>query len=302
MTTRGSSGRDSGGVARQRVHVASLPGGEGGAPHQGCGRQQLASPGFAQRPHPLALPPAEPATATAPAPTQATTQVTAAPHQPGRWARGAGRGTLPRDLPSGGAGPPDTRPPHGNGNGTAAPRNAQTKPATLRPAWGRRGSGPGRGDLSTPPRHTDPPAADRAAPGARGCLATPTARVYPMGARLRQRVTGTGIMGHPTGQGGGAQRHGPPSPPSPPRSPPGLRATAAPALRPPLRAEGTFPLPEGTPRGGRSWIRTPRAPALPSACSRTGRGRRASPHQRARMTHRPRPGAACDDEPEHRVC
>ena len=36
-------------------------------------------------------------------------------------------------------------------NGTAAPRKAQTKRPTLRPAWGRQGRGPGRGDLSPPP-------------------------------------------------------------------------------------------------------------------------------------------------------
>ena len=40
-------------------------------------RQQLAPPGLAQRPRPLALPPAQPAAATAPAPTQAAAQVRA---------------------------------------------------------------------------------------------------------------------------------------------------------------------------------------------------------------------------------
>ena len=68
---------DPGGVTRQGADVAGLPGGGGGAPHHGCGRQQLAPPGHAQRPHPLALPPAKPAAATAPTPTQAATQVTA---------------------------------------------------------------------------------------------------------------------------------------------------------------------------------------------------------------------------------
>ena len=66
-----------GGVARQGAYVAGLPGIGGGAPHHGRGRQQLAAPGLAQRPHPLALPPAQPTTATAPAPTQAAAQVTA---------------------------------------------------------------------------------------------------------------------------------------------------------------------------------------------------------------------------------
>ena len=68
---------DPGGVAQQGADVAGLPGRGGGAPHCGRGRQQLAHPGLAQRPRPLALRPAQPATATAPAPTQAAAQVTA---------------------------------------------------------------------------------------------------------------------------------------------------------------------------------------------------------------------------------
>ena len=151
-----------------------------------------------------------------------------------------------------------------------------------------------------PSRHTDPAAADRAAPGAHGRPSTPTARVYPRGARQRQRVTGTGARGHPTGQVGGEQRRGPPSPQSPPRSPPGLWAAGAPALCPPRGPGDVPPPPEGTvtPGGGRSWIRTPRAPAPSNACSRGGRDQRASPHQRARTTHGARPGAARDDQKE----
>ena len=38
---------DPGGVARQGASVAGLPGRGSGAPHHGCGRQQLAPPGFA---------------------------------------------------------------------------------------------------------------------------------------------------------------------------------------------------------------------------------------------------------------
>ena len=57
--------------------MAGLPGRGSVAPHHGCGRQQLASPGSAQRPRPLALPPAQPAAATAPAPPQAAAQVMA---------------------------------------------------------------------------------------------------------------------------------------------------------------------------------------------------------------------------------
>ena len=107
----GPPGGDSGSVARQGAGVAGLPGGGGGAPHHGCGRQQLAPPVFAQRPRPLALPPAEPATATTPTPTQAATQVTATPRPPRRRARESGRGAVPRGAPPGGAGPPDPRPP-----------------------------------------------------------------------------------------------------------------------------------------------------------------------------------------------
>ena len=106
----GPPGGDLGGVARQRADVAGLPGGGGGAPHHGCGSQQLAPPGLPQRPRPLALPPAEPATATAPTPTQAATQVTATPRRPRRRARESGRGTVPRGAPAGGAGPPNPHP------------------------------------------------------------------------------------------------------------------------------------------------------------------------------------------------
>ena len=77
-------GGDLGGVAQQGADVDGFPRGRGSAPHHRCGCQQLAPPGLTQRPHPLALPPAEPAAATAPALTQATTQVTAAPRRPRR--------------------------------------------------------------------------------------------------------------------------------------------------------------------------------------------------------------------------
>ena len=76
---------DLGGVAGQGAGVAGLPGRGGGAPHHGRGRQQLAPPGLAQRPRPLALPPAQPAAATAPAPTQAAAQVTAQTADAREW-------------------------------------------------------------------------------------------------------------------------------------------------------------------------------------------------------------------------
>ena len=68
---------DPGGVARQGGDVAGLPERGGDGPHHGHGRQQLAPPSLAQRPRPLALPPVQPAAATAPAPTQAAAQVMA---------------------------------------------------------------------------------------------------------------------------------------------------------------------------------------------------------------------------------
>ena len=76
---------DPGGVARQGANVAGLPGRMSGTPHHGCGRQQLAPPGLAQRPRPLALPPAQPAAATAPAPEQAAAQLTAQTAHARKW-------------------------------------------------------------------------------------------------------------------------------------------------------------------------------------------------------------------------
>ena len=76
---------DPGGVARQGADVAVLPGRGSGTPHHGRGRQQLPPPGLAQRPRPLALPPAQPAAATAPAPTQAAAQVTAQTADARKW-------------------------------------------------------------------------------------------------------------------------------------------------------------------------------------------------------------------------
>ena len=88
--------------------MAGIPGGGGGAPRHGRGGQQLAAPGPAHRPQPLALPPEEPAAAPAPAPTQAVAQVTAAPggYVPRRQAQGSGRGPAARDTPPADPGPP----------------------------------------------------------------------------------------------------------------------------------------------------------------------------------------------------
>ena len=88
---------DLGGVGKQGADVAGLPGRGSGAPHHGCGHQQLGPLGLAQRPRQRALPPAQPAAATAPAPTQAAAQMTAQ--------------TADARKEGGGAGPPDPRPP-----------------------------------------------------------------------------------------------------------------------------------------------------------------------------------------------
>ena len=78
---------DPGGVARQGADVVGFPGRGGPAPHHGRGRQQLGPPGLAQRPRPLTLPPAQPATATAPSPRQAAVQVTAQTVDAREWGR-----------------------------------------------------------------------------------------------------------------------------------------------------------------------------------------------------------------------
>ena len=144
-----------------------------------------------------------------------------------------------------------------------------------------------------PRRRTDPLAADRTAPDARGRPATPTARVYPGGARRVRRMAGR----RPTGRGG--RGGGSPFPPPIVLPSPSLGATGA-TLRPP-GAEGAPPLPQKGPRrggGGCDWTCTPRAPAPPAACSRGGRGRQASPHQRAGATRRGSLGAAHGGAPE----
>ena len=93
-------------------------------------------------------------------------------------------------------------------------------------------------------------------------------------------------------------RRGAPPPTPPPLPRPGLGATVA-ALRPP-GANGTPPPPRGTATrgGGCGWTCTPRARAPRAACSRRGRIRRASPHQRAGATRAPSLGAARGGAPE----
>ena len=166
--------------------------------------------------------------------------------------------------------PPLKRPLHPGCGGTTAEAGARTP--CLLPARGRRGRGPGRG-------------ADRAQrrrpPG------------NPHGTGVPRWGTLETTDGRPTPGGAGRPPHPPPA------SPPSLGATGA-ALRPP-GAEGTPPPPrrDRDAGGGRcGWTCTPRAPAPPAACSRGGRGRRASPHQRAGATRTPSLGAAHGSAPE----
>ena len=165
--------------------------------------RQNAAPGE-QRPPPH-LPPPLP---LRPKSGRRQTEETAAPHPPRR-----GRCT--------------------GGEGAPRPRQAPARPARCRPTADRRRpgrrkrSGPFRGrpgedgganqgggvppPSPPPPRRTDLLTADRTAPDARGRPATPTARVYPGGARRRQRMAGRRPMGR-------GSRGAPPPPP--PRSPP----------------------------------------------------------------------------------
>ena len=122
---------DRGGVARQKADVAGLPGRGGGGPHHRCARQQLAPPGLAQRPHPLALLPAKPATATAQIPTQAAAQVTAQTTGAREWGGDSAAG-----RPPGSTGPPDPRPPQ---------RYSATEGRAPPPVGGRAGTTSARG-------------------------------------------------------------------------------------------------------------------------------------------------------------
>ena len=97
-----------------------------------------------------------------------------------------------------------------------------------------------------------------------------------------------------TGRGG----RGAALPTPPPLPPPAWEPQERPSAPPEPRGR---PPPQKGPRrggGGCGWTCTPRAPAPPAACSRGGRGRRASPHQRARATRAPSLGAVHGGTPE----
>ena len=160
-----------------------------------------------------------------------------------------GRGRRPHALPA--AGRRRTGGAQEGANGAALPEAGPGKTG----ARTRAGGFPPPPPL---PRRTDPLAADRAAPNARGRPATPTARVYPGGARRKQRMAGRRL----TRRGGGGAA--PPHPPRPP--PPSLGATGA-ALRPPGAEGAPPPPPEGTATQG-GGMRLDLHTARPSAPSR----------------------------------
>ena len=191
------------------------------------------------------------------------------------------------DKRNGGPTPPSRRPLHPGCGGTTAeagahtpclrpadgglatPRTAQTERPYQRPAQGRRGREPGWGGSPPPP----PAALTRRRPT--GPRPTPAAARQPP----RQEYTPEGHAGgngrqadaRRGGGGGGAAPH------PPPRTPPKLGSHRS--GPPPPRSRGDAPPPQKGPRrggGGCGWN-----------CSRGGRGREASPNQRAGATRAP---------------
>ena len=197
---------------------------------------------------------------------------------PSRWlAPGAGTAMPPPPQPSGGdargpEGPPHSPPPlplrpmsgqrqteetaaphpprRGRctrGEGAPRPWQAPARPARCRPTADRRRPGrrkrSGSAPPPPPPRRTGPSAADRTAFDACGRPATPTARVYPGGARRRQRMAGQ----RPTGRGGGGVA---PPPPPPARSPPQLGSHGSGPLPPRSPGDAPPPAQKGPRRGG----------------------------------------------------
>ena len=132
------------GWARPGADMAGFPGGGGGAPRHGRGGQQLAAPGPAHRPHPLALPPEEPARRRSPDPhasgssgdgharRQWSGAQHAGPRTPGDGhGGGGGSGPTARDTPPAGPGPPIL-------SGPPTPPQSAQREDTRRPRSGRR--------------------------------------------------------------------------------------------------------------------------------------------------------------------
>ena len=311
----GPPDRDSSGVACQGADVAGFPGGGGGAPHHGREGQQLAPPSPAQRPHPVALPPAEPTNAAVPAPTQAAAQVTAAPggDDSRRWARGGGEGPVTRDTPPAGPGPPTQSaplipPPYGAAEGRAPPpvgERAVVTSARMRVARETH-CATDRQPLTTDPR--PPPQRHhavrrrqregRGAPG-RGPAQRPSARRMEASTRgVRPPPStagppGPGPPGRPLAAAGerhqGKERdYGEPPPslsPPDPRTAGGRPAGRRPRTPPAGPGGGPPPGRAGTPREGRHCrgkrCCTPHASSQPPTLSYSARGRPAALRRRA---------------------
>ena len=217
---------------------------------------------------------------------QRQTKETAAPYplQRGRCTRGAGA-PRPRQAP---ARPARCWP--------TADRRRPGRRKRSCPIRGRPGEDGGANQRGGPPPPPPPAALTRWEPT--GPHLTPAAARQPP----RHEYTPGGHAGD-NGWQADAQRGGwaggrPPHPP--PATPPSFGATGA-ALRPPGAERIPPPPPQKGPRrggGGFGWTCTPRAPAPPAACSRVGRDRRASPHQRAGATRAPSLGAAHGGAPE----
>ena len=199
--------------------------------------------------------------------------------------------------------------------GAPRPRQAPARPARCRPTadWRRPGwskwSGSFRGRPGedgganqgggVPPPSPPPPAALTYWRPTGPCPTPVAARQPP-----RHEYTPGGHAGDNgwqanTRRGGGAGGRPPLAPP--PSSPsqawgPRERPSAPPEPR------GRPPSPrrdrDAGGGGGCGWACTPRAPAPPAACSRGGRGRQGSPHQRAGATRGPSLGAAHGGAPE----
>ena len=148
---------DLGGVARQGADVAALPGRGSGTPHHGCERQQLAPPGLAQPPRPLALPPAQPAAATAPAPTQAAAQMTAQTVDARGWGGELGPQTHAPPTVRSNEGARATSRGRGGGDNNRGREPTAPQPASLTAnPHGRPEGGGDEGPLRGPARGSDP--------------------------------------------------------------------------------------------------------------------------------------------------
>ena len=242
---------NSGGVARQGADVAGLPGRGCGTLHHGRRRQQLAPPGLAQRPRPLALPPAQPAAAAAPAPTEAAAPVTAQTADASKWGGELGPPThAPPTIRRDGGARATSRGTEGGdnkrGGEPTAPQPANRRPLTLTaaPGW---------------PALRDDGEGDKGSQRGPARVRPPSRRLTPRAGTARQPPLGR------QGAAPGDQRAPPTPPPLPLRPKRGQRQTEETAApHPPKR--GPCGRGEGAPRPRQAPpVNRPHAPALPAA-------------------------------------